>query len=175
MEKILESKLTARWMMATAMLASIAGCAVQSGYETDEVYGYPAQEPYYYGPAYGTVYGGTIWYQDDPDRRRYVDRNRNGIPDVREVDRNRNGIPDVREADRNHNGIPDSKEAAPGKTPEKNGGWSRPPVRSGDATPRINPKRDLDRDGIPNRRDSDRDGDGVPNSRDRNPSDRDRK
>jgi hypothetical protein len=146
-------------LMATAALTVVSGCAVQNSYETDELYGYPVQQQYYYGPAYGTVYGGTIWYQDEPDRRRYY------------TDRNHNGIPDARETDRNHNGIPDYKETAP----PKSGNWSRPPARK-DATPNSgDPRRDLDRDGIPNRRDADRDGDGTPNSRDRYPNDRDRK
>jgi hypothetical protein len=61
-----------------------------------------------------------------PDHKRYVDRNHNGIPDASEAERNRNGVPD-------------NKEAAPIKTPEKNGNWSRQPERSSTPRNRINP------------------------------------
>jgi len=144
-------------LMAGAMLSCITGCAVQP-YETDEVYGYPAQEPYYYGPVYGTVYGGTIWYQDGPDRRRYIDRNHNGVPDTRE-------------RDRKHDGRPEHTEAGAGK----NGSASRPPAQPNAAPNRSNSRRDSDRDGRSSRTDADRDGDGTPNSRDRSPGDHGRR
>ena len=142
-------------LMAGAMLACITGCAVQP-YETDEVYGYPAQEPYYYGPVYGTVYGGTIWYQDGPDRRRYIDRNHNGAPDTRERDRKH-------------------EEHTDG--PGKNGSAPRPPAQPNAAPNRNNSRRDSDRDrdGRSSRTEADRDGDGMPNSRDRSTGDHGRR